>query len=59
MSLKHPTTFTVSELKEELRDMGLPTAGTKTELIARLTESDLARECLEQLIVRRHGSACE
>ena len=59
MSLKDPTTFTVSELKEQLRDMGLPTAGTKTELIARLTEADPAREWLEELIERRQGSACE
>ena len=53
MSLKDPTTFTVSELKEQLRDMGLPTAGTKTELIAHLTEADPAREWLEELIERR------
>ncbi|KMQ86625.1 hypothetical protein RF55_14343 [Lasius niger] len=33
-------TFTVVELKERLKSRGLPTTGTKTELIARLMEAD-------------------
>ena len=39
--------------------MGMPTAWTKTALIARLTESDSAREWLDELIERRRGSSCE
>ena len=54
-----PTTFTVIELKEQLRVMGLPTAETNTELIARLTETDPARELLEKLTKCRQGGTYE
>ena len=54
-----PTTFTVIELKEQLRVMGLLTAETNTELIARLTETDPARELLEKLTKCRQGGKYE
>ena len=59
MSSMKPATFTVIELKEQLRVIGLTTAGTKTELIARLTETDPAREWLEKLIERCQGGTYE
>jgi hypothetical protein len=33
---------TVAELKAELKERGLPTSGTKQELIDRLSEDDIA-----------------
>ncbi|KYN01998.1 hypothetical protein ALC62_07198 [Cyphomyrmex costatus] len=37
---REPNDFTIVKLKEKLRELGLSTAGNKTELIARLTEAD-------------------
>lgn len=39
-NMSDPTAFSVTQLKEFLRDRGLSTAGAKTELITRLVEAD-------------------
>lgn len=41
---KIPSDFTVHELKEILRDMGLSTANVKTKLIARILDKDPTNE---------------
>lgn len=40
MSAKNPSDFTVVQLKEKLRDLGLSPLGNKAELIGRLLEAD-------------------
>lgn len=40
MSAKNPSDFTVPQLKEKLRELGLSVVGNKPELIGRLTEAD-------------------
>lgn len=40
MSAKNPSDFTVSQLKEKLRELGLLSTGNKAELINRLVEAD-------------------
>lgn len=49
MNKKSPTDFTVSELKEKLRDLGLSSAGNKTELISRLIEADPSSRWTEEI----------
>lgn len=40
MSTRNPADLTVTQLKEKLREKGLPTGGNKAELIVRITEAD-------------------
>lgn len=40
MSDKNPANFTVSQLKEKLRELSLSTTGNRTELISQLMEVD-------------------
>lgn len=40
MSTRNPSDFTVNRLKEKLRELGLSSAGSKSDLIKRLAEAD-------------------
>lgn len=47
MSAKNPSEFTVSQLKEKLRELGLSSVENKNELISRLIEADPIDEWTE------------
>jgi len=40
MSVQSPANYTLTQLKEKLREMNLSTAGNKSDLLKRLHEAD-------------------
>ncbi len=42
--------LTVAELKELLKEAGLPVSGKKADLIARLEEADVEEDVIEEVI---------
>lgn len=46
---RNPRSFKVTELKEKLLALGLPTSGTKAELVSRLNAADPTGEWMGNL----------
>lgn len=59
MSAKNPSDFTVSQLKEKLRELGLSPVGNKAELINRLIEADPLGEVAETASEMPEASAVQ